>query len=99
MLERLADKVSTASEAATLIDALTTPPSSTSAHTDEQRAARRRCLAATAATGEHSGAADLVDSLTAPSGSGNSGKKLDASEFTDIGPLKRRTYESHIVFS
>ena len=88
MLRGLAGKVTTASEAATLTDALTTPPNSTSPHTDEQRAARRRRLDATAATGEHTGAADLVDSLNAPSSYGNSGKKLDAPEFTNIGPLK-----------
>ena len=87
MLERLAGKTSIANEAATLIDALTTPPTTTATHTDEQAICPRRLNES--AAGDQS-SSDLVHSLTTPS-SAAPGQKLDSSGLSDIGPLKCRT--------
>ena len=95
MLERLAGKTSIANEAATLIDALTTPPTTTATHTDEQAICPRRLNES--AAGDQS-SSDLVHSLTTPS-SAAPGQKLDSTGLSDIGPLKCRTCGKDYIFT
>ena len=93
LLQRLADKTSTANTASTLIDALTTPlPGGGS---EEPAAKHRRLSAARRSSTVHQ---ELVDSLTTPNSTAPA-NQLDASAFSDIGPLKCCTCGAEYFFT
>ena len=93
LLQRLADKTSTANTASTLIDALTTPLPGGGAQ--EPAAKHRRLSASRRSSAAHQ---ELVDSLTTPN-STIPANKLDSLAFSDIGLLKCRQCGAEYYFT